>query len=257
MSTSRMPAIFFGHGSPMNALEDNSFTQAWAEIGQRFPTPKAILMISAHWMTNQVAVTAMQQPQTIHDFGGFPPALFAMQYPAPGSPVLAERVAHLLAPIRVVQDQTWGLDHGTWSVLAKVYPQANIPVVQLSLNMNEDPAFHYELGRQLSALRDEGVILMASGNVVHNLRQLNPSIRAYDWADRFDTVIRDHIVAGNFQQVVQFDQLGMDARLSIPSTEHFLPLLYILGAKREDDQTEVFCNESAMGSISMTSYLFH
>ena len=257
MSSSRMPAIFFGHGSPMNALEDNSFTQAWAEIGQRFPTPKAILMISAHWMTNQVAVTAMQQPQTIHDFGGFPPALFAMQYPAPGSPALAERVAHLLAPIRVVEDQTWGLDHGTWSVLAKVYPQANIPVVQLSLNMNEDPAFHYELGRQLSVLRDEGVMLMASGNVVHNLRQLNPSIRAYDWADRFDTVIRDHIVAGNFQQVVQFDQLGMDARLSIPSTEHFLPLLYILGAKREDDQTEVFCNESAMGSISMTSYLFH
>lgn len=257
MSSSRMPAIFFGHGSPMNALEDNLYTRAWADIGRRFPGPKAILMISAHWMTNQVAVTAMQQPKTIHDFGGFPPALFAMQYPAPGSPELASRVAQLLAPIRVVQDQAWGLDHGTWSVLAKVYPQAHIPVVQLSLNMNEDPAFHYELGRQLSALRDEGVILMASGNVVHNLRQLNPSIRAYDWAERFDTLIRDTIIAGKFEQVVQFDQLGMDARLSIPTTEHFLPLLYILGAKREEDQTEVVCNALEMGSISMTSYIFH
>ena len=257
MSSLRQPAIFFGHGSPMNALEENNFTRAWAELGQRFARPKAILMISAHWMTNQVAVTAMQQPQTIHDFGGFPPALFAMQYPAAGSPELAARVAQLLAPLRVVQDQTWGLDHGTWSVLAKVYPQANVPVVQLSLNMNEAPAFHYELGRQLSVIRDEGVMLMASGNVVHNLRQLNPSVRAYDWAERFDSLIRDTVLAGQFEQIVQFDQLGMDARLSIPSTEHFLPLLYILGAKREEDKTEIFCNELAMGSISMTSYLFH
>jgi 4,5-DOPA dioxygenase extradiol len=241
----------------MNAIEDNSFTQAWAKIGQRFPTPKAVLMISAHWMTNQVAVTAMQTPKTIHDFGGFPPALFAMQYPAPGSPELAARVAQQLAPVRVVQDQAWGLDHGAWSVLTKVYPEAQIPVVQLSLNMNEDPAFHYELGRQLSALRDEGVMLMGSGNVVHNLRQLNPSVRAYDWAERFDTLIRDTITAENFDQIVQFDQLGMDARLSIPTTEHFLPLLYVLGAKRNDDQTEVICNELTMGSISMTSYLFY
>lgn len=255
--SARMPALFLGHGSPMNALEDNAYTQTWAELGRRFPAPKAILMISAHWMTNTTAVTAMEQPKTIHDFGGFPPALYAMQYPAPGSPELAQRVAELLAPEPVVLDHSWGLDHGAWSLLVKVYPQATIPVVQLSLNLNQDAEYHYTLGQQLSALRDEGIMLMASGNVVHNLRQLHPQIRAYDWAERFDQAVKNKIEQGDFEALIHFEKMGMDARLSIPTTEHYLPLLYILGAKRDDDQLEVLCEDLAMGSISMTSYLFN
>lgn len=256
MTSQRMPALFIGHGSPMNALEDNQFTQAWRAIGQRFPAPKAILVISAHWMQHEVAVTAMPAPATIHDFGGFPPALFAMQYPAPGSLATAQRIQEILSPLAVKLDQEWGLDHGSWSILAKMYPDAKIPVLQLSLNMRESLSFHFELGQQLSKLRDEGVMIMGSGNVVHNLRRLNPDITSYDWADSFNQHIQAAIADGDFKSVVDYQKWGQEAQLSVPTDEHFLPLLYVLGAKRDDDQTEILCNEMVMGSISMMSVLF-
>ena len=249
----RMPAIFFGHGSPMNALENNRYTHAWEQLGQRFPSPKAILMISAHWMTHGVAVTAMAQPETIHDFGGFPQALFEMQYPAPGDPALAARIADLLAPEAVVQDQQWGLDHGTWSVLVKAYPAANIPVVQLSLNMDQPEAWHFSLGKKLAQLREEGVMVAASGNVVHNLRRLAFHAPAYDWATRFNTYIRQAMLDQQWDKVIGFAQVGSDAALSVPTTEHFLPLLYILACHTEQDQLEIVVDGIELGAISMMS----
>jgi len=259
MSKPRQPALFLGHGSPMNALEDNQFTQSWAQLGREFSQggnkPKAILMISAHWMSDAVAVTAMSQPKTIHDFGGFPAALFAMQYPAPGSPELAQRIAQVLAPMPVLQDQEWGLDHGAWSVLVKMFPDADIPVVQLSLNLNENEAFHFNLGQRLAGLREEGVMIIASGNVVHNLRRLAPRVASFDWAQRFNDAIRDAIVKENFADTVNYHQFGSDAQLSVPTSEHYLPLLYILGAKHPDDQIRIENNEMVMGSISMMSVI--
>lgn len=252
MNTQIQPAIFLGHGSPMNALENNQFTAAWQQLGTRFK-PKAILAISAHWMTNTVAVTAMSAPKTIHDFGGFPPALFAAQYPAPGDPELAQRVAQLLAPMHVHQDRDWGLDHGSWSVLMKMYPDATIPVVQLSLNMNQGEAFHFALGQGLASLRDEGVMLLASGNVVHNLRRLDQRVGGFDWALRFNAQIRAAIERNDFEELVNYTQFGQDAQLSVPTVEHYLPLLYVLGAKRDTDTIEILCDELVMGSISMMS----
>ncbi|MBC3875858.1 4,5-DOPA-extradiol-dioxygenase [Undibacterium flavidum] len=261
MSARPQPAIFLGHGSPMNALEDNQFTRAWQTLGQGFGKPKAILMISAHWMTSAVAVTAMTQPKTIHDFGGFPPALFAMQYPAPGDPVLAQRVADMLAPLAVHQDHSWGLDHGTWSVLVKMYPDADVPIVQLSLNLNEDEAFHYALGQKLAALRDEGVMIIASGNVVHNLRRLDPRASGnnsgFEWAHNFNNAIRTAIEQRDFAAVVNYQQFGQSAELSVPTVEHYLPLLYVLGAANANDQIEILCDELVMGSISMMSVVVH
>jgi len=256
MKHSTQPAIFLGHGSPMNALEDNQFTAVWRELGVRFQ-PKAILVISAHWMTSALAVTAMSQPKTIHDFGGFPPALFAAQYPAPGSPELAQRVAQLLAPMHVHQDHAWGLDHGTWSVLMKMYPAADIPVVQLSLNMNESEAFHFSLGQKLASLRDEGVMILASGNVVHNLRRLDPSVAGFDWAYSFNQHVRSAIENQEFAAVIDYTRFGNEARLSVPAVEHYLPLLYALGAKRDADRIEIHADELVMGAISMMSVVVH
>jgi 4,5-DOPA dioxygenase extradiol len=252
MNTQTQPAIFIGHGSPMNALEDNQFTAAWQQLGTRFQ-PKSILVISAHWMTSTVAVTAMAAPKTIHDFGGFPPALFAAQYPALGNPELAQRVAQLLAPMPVHQDHDWGLDHGSWSVLMKMFPAADIPVVQLSLNMNEAEAFHFELGQGLACLRDEGVMILASGNVVHNLRRLDLRVGGFDWAQRFNAQVRAAIERDDFEALVNYTQFGQDAQLSVPTVEHYLPQLYILGAKRDTDKVEILCDELVMGSISMMS----
>jgi 4,5-DOPA dioxygenase extradiol len=261
MSKPRQPAIFLGHGSPMNALEDNQFTRRWGQLGLEFGQlankPKAILMISAHWMSEGVKVTAMTHPKTIHDFGGFPPALFAMRYPAPGSPDLAQRVTQLLATLPVMQDQDWGLDHGTWSVLVKMFPEADIPVVQLSLDLNENEAFHFELGRRLASLREEGVMIMASGNVVHNLRRLDPRVTSFDWAQRFNNAIRDAILSGEFTQAINYHQFGSDAQLSVPTNEHYLPLLYILGAKHPDDQIRIESDEMVMGAISMISVILN
>lgn len=250
------PAIFLGHGSPMNALEDNQFTAVWQTLGARFQ-PKAILVISAHWMTSAVAVTAMSQPKTIHDFGGFPPALFAAQYPAPGSPELAQRVAQLLAPMVVHQDHAWGLDHGSWSVLMKMYPAAEIPVVQLSLNMNKAEAFHFSLGQRLASLRDEGVMILASGNVVHNLRRLDPNVAGFEWAHTFNQHIRSAIENQDFAAVIDYARFGNEARLSVPTVEHYLPLLYVLGAKRDADRIEIHADDLVMGSISMMSVVVH
>jgi 4,5-DOPA dioxygenase extradiol len=249
----RMPAVFFGHGSPMNALDDNAYTRAWQRIGSEIPKPKAILAVSAHWTTRGTAVTAMAAPPTIHDFGGFPQALFDMQYPAPGDPVLAARVQGLLAPISVYLDhEEWGLDHGTWSVLVKAYPQADVPVVQLSLDMTQPNRFHFDLGRRLSALRDEGILLIASGDVVHNLRTMRFDNRGpYDWAVRFNDVVRECLVQGDVERLVDYEQWGEDARLSVPTREHFLPLLTIAGAKRDDEAIAIAIDGIEGGSISM------
>ncbi|MDO8654165.1 MAG: 4,5-DOPA dioxygenase extradiol [Undibacterium sp.] len=249
----RIPAIFYGHGSPMNALEDNPYTCAWESFGTRFPHPKAILAISAHWTTRGTAVTAMSSPKTIHDFGGFPQALFDMRYPAPGDPALAARVAQLLAPLPVHLDQSWGLDHGTWSVLVKTYPDANIPVLQLSLDITQPPAYHFALGQKLATLRDEGVMIIASGNVVHNLGRLDPRSKGFDWANRFNDAIRLSIQNGQFDQVVDYQSLGQDATLSVPTSEHFLPLLYVLGARIGDEPVEIVTEGMEMGAISMMS----
>lgn len=255
----QMPAVFVGHGNPMNALEENRYTQAWRDIGMRFPAPKAILMISAHWMTRGTAVTAMTMPPTIHDFDGFPQALFDVRYPAAGSPALAQRVVELLAPLPVRLDQEWGLDHGAWSVLCRVYPEANIPVVQLSLDMTQAAAHHFALGEKLAALRDEGVLIMGSGNVVHNLRRLNWGMAefGYDWATRFNLAMRSALETGDFDQIVNFASLGSDAQLSVPTPEHFYPLLYVLGAAQADDQREIIVDGLQMGAISMLSLLLH
>jgi 4,5-DOPA dioxygenase extradiol len=252
-ASTRMPAVFFGHGSPMNALDDNAYTRAWQRIGSEIPKPKAILAVSAHWTTRGTAVTAMAAPPTIHDFGGFPQALFDMQYPAPGNPVLAARVQELLAPMPVYLDhEEWGLDHGTWSVLVKAYPLADVPVVQLSLDMTQPNRFHFDLGRRLSALRDEGILLIASGDVVHNLRTMRFDNRGpYDWAVRFNDAVRECLLRGDVERLVDYEQWGDDARLSVPTREHFLPLLTIAGAKRGDEAIAIAIDGIEGGSISM------
>lgn len=247
----RMPAIFFGHGSPMNALEENRYTQAWRELGAAMPRPQAIISVSAHWLTRGTAVTAMALPPTIHDFGGFPQALFGMQYPAPGDPALAARVADLLAPVAVHADHQWGLDHGTWSVLVKAFPDADIPVIQLSIDATQPNAFHFELGRRLGALREEGVLLMASGNVVHNLRAMRRDGAPYDWALRFNGHIRDSLLRGDGASLIDYLQWGDDARLSVPTPEHFLPLLYLAGARRADEPVTIAVDGIDAGSLSM------
>ncbi|MCX7220858.1 4,5-DOPA dioxygenase extradiol [Undibacterium sp.] len=254
----RMPVLFIGHGSPMNALEDNAYTRAWESLGQTLPRPKAILAISAHWLTNGTALTAMSKPKTIHDFGGFPQALFDMRYPAPGDPVLAARIAELLTPFTdapVQLDHDWGLDHGSWSVLAKIYPDASIPVLQMSLDMTLSPHAHFALGQRLAVLRDEGVLIIASGNVVHNLRRLDMRSTGYDWAHRFNDAIREAILAGQFEQVIDYSAFGPDAALAVPTSEHFLPLLYVLGARIEAEPIQIFCDQIELGSISMLSLM--
>lgn len=251
----RMPAVFLGHGSPLNAIEDNRYTRAWASLGQRFPRPAAILVISAHWMTRGLALTAMAQPPTIHDFGGFPPALYEMRYPAPGDPALAQRVAALLAPLEVRLDQEWGLDHGAWAVLCKAYPQAQVPVLQLSLDLSQPAAWHFELGRKLAPLREQGVLLLASGNLVHNLRRMDPRSAGYDWAQRFNHAMRAALLQGDFGRIVDYQHYGQDAALAVPTPEHFLPLLYVLGSRQPDDQLEILSDGLELGSISMLSLL--
>lgn len=254
-TASILPAVFIGHGSPMNALEDNRYTMAWQEIGKRCPTPTAILMISAHWMTpGEVAVTAMQQPPTIHDFGGFPQALFDMQYPAPGSPQLAAHIQTLLQPLPVRLDQEWGLDHGSWSVLVKMYPEARIPVLQLSLDLAQPARWHYQLGQRLAALRQQGVLLMASGNIVHNLRQMRMNSAGWDWAERFNQAIKSALLSGDDDSVIDYLKFGDDARWSVPTNEHYLPLLYILGSRLPGERVELVCDGMELSSISMTSF---
>ena len=250
----RMPAIFFGHGNPMNALADNSFTQAWREIGRSIPKPKSILCISAHWYIPGVAVTAMERPRTIHDFGGFPRELFEVQYPAPGSPELATRVNELLGGDVIEDESSWGLDHGTWSVLCHVFPDADIPIVQLSINETEPARFHYDLAKKLAPLRDEGVLVVGSGNIVHNLHTYawgKHDVEPFDWAVRFEARARDMMLAGNHDPLVDYELLGRDAMLAAPTPDHYLPLLYILGLRHADDTVTFPVEGFDGGSISM------
>ncbi len=251
-----MPAVFFGHGNPMNAIQSNAFTEGWKRFGQSIPPPTAILAISAHWYGPDLAVSGSVSPETIHDFYGFPGELFEVTWPAPGSPELAERVRNLLLPVDLRFDAQRGLDHGVWAVLCHLYPKADIPVVQLSIDSRKAPEFHYEIGRLLQPLRDEGVLIVGSGNIVHNLRAYdweNENTSPFDWAVRFESVIRNFMLEGKDREVADYSSLGDDARLSVPSPDHFLPLLYVLGLRREYEQVSFPVEGIVGGALSMLS----
>ena len=255
MAATRMPAVFFGHGNPMNALQRNVWTEGWAGIGASIPRPKAILSISAHWYLPGTPVTAQADPRTIHDFGGFPPELYEAHYPAPGSPELAARVVHLLAPHPVSLDQRWGLDHGTWSVLAHMFPDADVPVVQLSVHGMEPADYHLELGAKLAPLAERGVLIVGSGNVVHNLRRLDwgrPDA-GFDWAHRFDDHVRELMTSDPASAATAIEH--PDAPAAVPTPDHFLPVLYVAGvAAALGTRASVEIDGYAYGSLSMISY---
>jgi 4,5-DOPA dioxygenase extradiol len=254
MNASLMPAVFFGHGNPMNALQQNDWTEGWAAIGRNIQRPRAVVCISAHWYLPATLVTAMTAPRTIHDFGGFPSELYEVQYPAPGEPQLARRVQEILAPLPVALDNSWGLDHGTWSVLRHVYPEADVPVVQLSIDETQPAAFHFVLGRRLAPLRDEQILIMGSGNLVHNLHTYawgRHMPEPYDWAVRFETIARDLMVESEFDPLIHYESLGRDALLSIPTPDHYLPLLYVIATKRNDEAITFPVQGVDGGSISM------
>ena len=251
----RMPALFIGHGSPMNTLEENRFTKAWRDIGAALPKPRALLVVSAHWYIGATAVTAMPRPRTIHDFYGFPKALFDFQYPAPGAPDVAEEVAEVVKPLWVGLDvDQWGFDHGTWSVLAHMYPQADVPVVQLSINAFKPLDYHVELGARLAPLRDRGIAVLASGNVVHNLRAIDraQADSGFDWALRFDDAVHDVMTTepNRILTVTSHPDFG----LAVPTPEHFVPLLYVAGLASQDRAASALVRGYSHGSLSMTSY---
>ncbi len=249
-----MPAIFFGHGNPLNAIQQNGYTDAWAAIGQTIPRPKAILSVSAHWYLPGTFVTSSAAPRTIHDFGGFPPELYHVRYPAAGSRALAEQVQALLRPANVGLDHNWGLDHGTWSILCHLFPHADIPVVQLSLDETQPSSFHYELGQRLTSLRDEDVLVIGSGNVVHNLHTYawgRHAVEPFPWAVQFEEEIKAHLRAGHHQPVVAYEALGRDAMLAVPTPEHYLPLLYVIALQRKDERISFPVEGVDGGSISM------
>jgi 4,5-DOPA dioxygenase extradiol len=251
-----LPALFFGHGNPMNALLSNPYTAAWNAIGRALPRPKAILAISAHWYVPETGVTVSTAPRTIHDFGGFPRELYQVQYPAPGDPPLALRVQQMLSPLPVRLDPRWGLDHGTWSVLCHVYPQADVPIVQLSIDETQPPDFHYEIGKRLAPLRDEGVLIVGSGNLVHNLHTYawgQHSVDPFDWAVRFEERTRELLLAGEQQPLVDYEKLGRDALLAIPTPDHYLPLLYVIATRQQHDAVSFPVEGVDGGSISMLS----
>ena len=253
----RMPVLFVGHGNPMNAIETNTYSRAWEDAGKALPTPKAILCVSAHWETNGTGVTAMESPRTIHDFSGFPPELFAVEYGAPGSPKVAQRVCELCRSTPVKPDHTWGLDHGAWSVLRRMYPRGDIPVVQLSLDRVKTPAEHYALGKELTPLREEGILVIGSGNIVHNLRMLNWDGGAYDWATEFDGKIAGMIGRRDHKGILDLLDRREEIRRAIPTSEHFLPMLYCLALQGSDDDVAFFTEEVTMGSLSMRSLHIH
>jgi len=253
----RMPALFIGHGSPMNGIEDNVFSSSWEQLGRDIPKPAAVLVISAHWFTQGTLVTAMEQPRTIHDFYGFPKALFDVQYPAPGSPALASETASLIHKATVGLDHEWGLDHGTWSVVRRMYPGADIPVLQLSIDYTKGPQYHYELAREIEALRKKGVLIIGSGNMVHNLRILDwhKPDTGYDWAIEMNDKFKQFITTHDHDALIRYDALGQAGKLSIPTPDHYLPLLYILGLQNDQDKVSFFNDYLTMGSISMTSVI--
>jgi len=256
-----MPILFIGHGNPMNAIEENNFSRNWAALGQVLPRPKAILCISAHWETWGTAVTAARRPRTIHDFGGFTEELYAVQYPAAGDAQLAASIKKLVRSREISLNQDWGLDHGCWSVLKRMYPEADVPVVQFSLDYTQPAQEHYNLGRELSDLRKEGVLILGSGNIVHNLREIvlvngdfNKSF-GFDWAVHADNSLKKLILEDRHAELTAYPVLSEEVRMAIPSPEHFLPLLYVLAAKQPDDRIALFNDDILAGSLSMTSLL--
>lgn len=256
--TDKMPVLFLGHGSPMNAIEENEFVAGFRKLGQTLQKPNAILCISAHWETRGTYVTAMDLPRTIHDFGGFPKELFDVQYPALGSPVLAEETAKVITKTEVGLDHHWGLDHGAWSVIKHLYPNADIPVIQMSLDRRKSPQYHYELARELTALREKGVLIIGSGNIVHNLRmmawdKMNEDNYGYDWAIEANERMKGFLNDGNHQALIDYRSLGKPFQLSIPTPEHYLPLLYTLALKEEKEPLSLFNDKLLAGSIAMTS----
>jgi 4,5-DOPA dioxygenase extradiol len=258
LSTHKMPLLFLGHGSPMNAIEENEFVKAFRKTGKEIPRPNAILCISAHWETRGTNVTAMESPQTIHDFGGFPQALFDVQYPAPGSPELANETKSIIKKAEVGLDYKWGLDHGSWSVIKHLYPDADVPVVQLSLDFYQAPQYHYDMAKELAPLRMKGILIIGSGNMVHNLRmvawdKLNAGEYGYDWAIEANKKMKKYILEGDHQQLIKYESQGKAFDLAIPTPEHFLPLLYILALKEKNDNVSVFNDKIVAGSLSMTS----
>ena len=253
----RMPLLFIGHGNPMNAIEENGFSNAWKELGRRLPKPHAILSISAHWLTSGTKVTAMEKPKTIHDFGGFPEKLYQQQYPAPGEPELAKQTQALALKHHILLDNEWGFDHGTWSVLIQMFPKADIPVYQLSIDYSRPMEYHYQLAQEMQSLREKGVLVIGSGNIVHNLRAISFDYnKPYDWAMEFDAKISKWIEADDHHSILEFQKLGQVATLAHPTYDHFLPLLYILGFQHKKDLPKFFNDDFDMSSVSMRSVIY-
>ena len=247
----KMPVLFVGHGSPMNAIQENTFSQSWAQLGRQLPRPKAVLCISAHWLTDGTAVTAMEAPRTIHDFYGFPDKLYQVSYPAHGAPDLARQIAGTIQAAKVRLDEEWGLDHGTWSVLRHVYPQADVPTLQLSLDRSLSPSEHYALARELRPLRDQGILIVGSGNVVHNLQRMSPGARAFDWATQFDEWLAARLLEGDHRALLDYQELGPLARLAHPTPDHYWPLMYAIAVQDVGEPLSFFCAQTVYGSISM------
>jgi len=257
-STARMPVLFIGHGSPMNAIEENEFSMGWKDIGRTLPRPNAVLCISAHWETRGTFVTAMEKPLTIHDFGGFPKSLFDVQYPAPGAPDLAKETKDIIRKTEVGLDDKWGLDHGAWSIMRRLYPDADVPVIEMSLDYYQTPQYHYDLSRELLSLRRKGVLIIGSGNMVHNLGmvawdRLNDTEYGYDWALDAREKMKRFILDGDHQKLINYESQGKEFNLSIPTPEHYLPLLYALALKEEDETVTLFNDKAIAGSLAMTS----
>ena len=252
------PVLFIGHGSPMNGIEDNEFSQTWAKMGETIQKPKAVLVISAHWLTKGTHITAMENPKTIHDFGGFPQALFDVQYPAKGNPELARATKNLIHTTDVDLDHDWGLDHGTWTVVRHMYPNADIPVLQLSIDYNKPPQYHYDLAKQLASLRKKGVLIIGSGNMVHNLRmiawnKINEPNYGFDWAIEMDQLFKQKIADKDHKSLIHYETLNKASKLAIPTPDHYFPLLYTLGLQDEKDETSFFNDKLVGGSLNMTS----
>jgi 4,5-DOPA dioxygenase extradiol len=251
-----MPALFIGHGSPMNGIESNEFSTQWEVLGKTLPVPKAVLVISAHWYTRGTKISAVDAPETIYDFQGFPNELYDVRYPAPGNPALAKTAAELIKKTNVVLDHEWGLDHGAWTVVRRMYPEANIPVLQLSIDFTKDPLYHYELAAELKELRKKGVLILGSGNLVHNLKVLNwqnPE-NGYEWALEINDTFKKLIHSDDYKILTQYERLGSAAKLAIPTPEHYLPMLYVLGLRGDKDEVGFFNDKTVMGSVSMTSF---
>lgn len=257
-----MPLLFIGHGSPMNGIERNEFSLRWEELGERIPVPRAVLVVSAHWVTNGTRITAMEYPKTIHDFGGFPRELYQVEYPAPGDPALAKETATFIRhPAHPELDHEWGLDHGTWVIARHMYPKADIPVLQLSIDYTKDLKYHYELAKKLSDLRKKGVLIIGSGNMVHNLRRIawdkmDVPGYGYDWALQMNDTFKKLIATGNHEALIRYELLGKEALLAIPTPEHYIPLIYTLGLKTEKDEISFFNDKAVAGSLTMTSVGF-